>query len=43
MRESRAQTSQNTPVLRTRTRLEAGGSFRVGTLIRMLKKEDDHE
>lgn len=43
MRESRAQTSQNTPVLRTRTRLEAGGSFRVGTLIRVLKKEDDHE
>ncbi|MDG2339581.1 MAG: DMT family transporter [Paracoccaceae bacterium] len=43
MRESRAHASQNTPVLRTRTRLEAGGSFRIGTLIRMLKAEEDQE
>lgn len=39
MREARVQASQNTPVLRTRTRLEAGGSMRVGTLLRLLKKD----
>ena len=41
LRESRGQASKNTPVLRTRTRLEAGGSFRVGTLIRLLRKDDE--
>ncbi|AML53583.1 DMT family transporter [Falsihalocynthiibacter arcticus] len=34
MRESSADTSQNTPVLRTRSRLGAAGGLRVGTVIR---------
>lgn len=39
LREGRANTSQNTPVLRTRTRMETGTSLRIGPLIRALKKQ----
>lgn len=40
LRESRVQSSQNTPVLRTRTRFETGTSLRVGPLLQVLKKRD---
>ena len=38
LREGRANASENTPVLRTRTRTETGTSLRIGPLIRARKK-----
>lgn len=40
LREGRANTSENTPVLRTRTRTETGTTLRVGPLIRARHKRD---
>ena len=36
VREARAKTSENTPVLRNRTRFETGTSLRVGPMVRLL-------
>ena len=41
LREGRANSSVNTPVLRTRTRTETGTSLRIGPLIRARKKRED--
>lgn len=40
LREGRANASENTPVLRTRTRTETGTSLRIGLLIRARKKRE---
>ena len=40
LREGRANSSENTPVLRTRTRTETGTSLRIGPLIRARKKRE---
>ncbi|MGB7319129.1 MAG: DMT family transporter [Planktotalea sp.] len=40
LREGRANASQNTPVLRTRTRTETGTSLHIGPLIRSRLKKD---
>jgi drug/metabolite transporter (DMT)-like permease len=40
LREGRANTSENTPVLRTRTRTETGTSLRIGPLIRARRKRE---
>ena len=40
LREGRAGTSENTPVLRTRARIEFGTSLRVGPLLRALRRRD---
>lgn len=40
LREGRSEVSENTPVLRTRTRTETGTSLRVGPLIRARLKRD---
>ncbi len=39
-RESRAQVSENTPVLRTRSRFELGSSFRISPFLRRPSKPD---
>lgn len=41
MREARANTSENTPVLRNRTRFETGTSLRVGPLLRRLQGKSE--
>ncbi len=40
LREGRANTSENTPVLRTRTRTETGTTLRVGPLMRARRKRE---
>ena len=41
LREGRGNSSENTPVLRTRTRTETGTSPRIGPMIRARSKRDD--
>ena len=43
LREGRANTSENTPVLRTRTRTETGTSLRIGPLIRARRKRENKD
>jgi drug/metabolite transporter (DMT)-like permease len=43
LREGRGNSSQNTPVLRTRTRTETGTSLRIGPLIRARRKRETKE
>jgi drug/metabolite transporter (DMT)-like permease len=40
LREGRGNSSENTPVLRTRTRTETGTSLRIGPVIRWRKKQE---
>jgi drug/metabolite transporter (DMT)-like permease len=43
LREGRGNSSENTPVLRTRTRTETGTSLRIGPLIRARRKRETKE
>ena len=43
LREGRANTSENTPVLRTRTRTETGTSLRIGPLIRARRRREENK
>ncbi|APZ53207.1 DMT family transporter [Salipiger abyssi] len=40
LREGRGRVSENTPVLRTRTRFETGTSLRIGPLLRTMRKRE---
>lgn len=40
LREGRAKSSENTPVLRTRTRIEFGTTLRIGPVLRMMKRRE---
>ena len=40
LREGRSRASENTPVLRTRTRLETGTSLRIGPLLRSMRRRE---